>query len=212
MVQFEIFLSNLKRFQINSLGGIDAQVRLVNKKHRESYKQFRLRNIRNARKAAVVCLFYPNVNDETCFLLTKRASYNGHHSSQICFPGGKLQTFLCFSSKLLLLLWFHKFNVYLGKVEKSDSSYQDTALREVFEEIGISNKEIKIFRRMTELYIPPSNFLVQPFLGEYDIFFIYNLDIKIIFFFNQRFVFVLQCIGILCMTNFRIFRVKTCNI
>ena len=36
-------------------------------------------------------LFYPNENNETVLLLTQRASYNGTHSAQISFPGGKIE-------------------------------------------------------------------------------------------------------------------------
>ncbi|MGB5462178.1 MAG: coenzyme A pyrophosphatase, partial [Aureibaculum sp.] len=33
------------------------------------------------------------------------------------------------------------------------------------EEIGVGKNDIMIFREMTKTYIPPSNFLVTPFLG-----------------------------------------------
>jgi len=68
-----------------------------------------------------------------------RASYNGVHSSQISFPG--------------------------GKKDKTDPSLRYTALRETEEEIGIAKNDIMIFREMTKTYIPPSNFMVTPFLG-----------------------------------------------
>jgi 8-oxo-dGTP pyrophosphatase MutT (NUDIX family) len=41
----------------------------------------------------------------------------------------------------------------------------DTALRETEEEIGIHKSSIEIIKEFTEIYIPPSNFLVAPFLG-----------------------------------------------
>jgi 8-oxo-dGTP pyrophosphatase MutT (NUDIX family) len=40
-----------------------------------------------------------------------------------------------------------------------------TALREANEEIGMDPEEVTIIGRLTELYIPPSNYLVQPFVG-----------------------------------------------
>ena len=41
----------------------------------------------------------------------------------------------------------------------------DTAKRETYEEVGIAVESIDIIRPLSEVYIPPSNFLVQPYLG-----------------------------------------------
>lgn len=41
----------------------------------------------------------------------------------------------------------------------------DTALREVEEEIGVLKKNIFLLGKLTELYIPVSNFMVYPFVG-----------------------------------------------
>jgi 8-oxo-dGTP pyrophosphatase MutT (NUDIX family) len=38
-------------------------------------------------------------------------------------------------------------------------------MRETEEEIGIQIKRSQIFKTLTEVYIPPSNFLVQPYLA-----------------------------------------------
>lgn len=90
------------------------------------------------KKAAVMMLFYPKAS-ETNLVLIVRNSYPGVHSSQIAFPG--------------------------GKVESYDLTMADTALRETEEEIGIDKSSIEIIKEFTEIYIPPSNFLVAPFLG-----------------------------------------------
>jgi len=91
-----------------------------------------------AKKAAVMMLFYPK-ESETHLVLIKRNSYPGVHSSQIAFPG--------------------------GKVDPEDVDYRQTALRETFEEIGISEDKISVVKDFTPLYIPPSDFLVYPFMG-----------------------------------------------
>lgn len=83
-------------------------------------------------------LFHPK-NGKANLVLTKRNTYPGVHSSQISFPG--------------------------GKAEPEDADLTQTALRETFEEVGISPHEIEVIMAFTEIYIPPSNFLVQPFLG-----------------------------------------------
>jgi 8-oxo-dGTP pyrophosphatase MutT (NUDIX family) len=94
----------------------------------------------NPKKAAVLAIFYPNYNDnETYLILTKRAKYNGVHSSQISFPGGK-----------------HEYADLLLKI---------TALRETHEEIGINKENIHILKALTNVYLPPSNFCVTPFMG-----------------------------------------------
>jgi 8-oxo-dGTP pyrophosphatase MutT (NUDIX family) len=92
----------------------------------------------SVRKAAVMMLFYPK-NDITYLLLIVRNSYPGVHSSQIAFPG--------------------------GKVEDIDFDLKQTALRETHEEIGIHPNDIHVIRDFSSIYIPPSNFLVYPFLG-----------------------------------------------
>lgn len=93
---------------------------------------------KNPRKAAVMMLFYPK-NNQTHLVLIVRNSYLGVHSSQIAFPG--------------------------GKVELEDLSLQETALRETHEEIGVAPENIQVIKAFSEIYIPPSNFLVAPFMG-----------------------------------------------
>lgn len=88
--------------------------------------------------ASVLMLLYPKDN-QAHLVLILRNSYEGVHSSQVAFPG--------------------------GKVEQTDASYQKTALRETFEEIGIAEYQIEIIKDFSEIYIPPSNFKVFPFLG-----------------------------------------------
>ncbi|MEI6556514.1 MAG: NUDIX domain-containing protein, partial [Paludibacter sp.] len=40
-----------------------------------------------------------------------------------------------------------------------------TALREIEEEIGISEEKIEIIGRLSDIYVPPSNFLISVFVG-----------------------------------------------
>lgn len=136
-MKFEIFLNNLSNIKQEQLGGIEAQLKLAPELRKKISVENSDKN--KARKAAVLALFYPNENNETTLVLTRRAHYKGTHSAQVSFPG--------------------------GKVDKKDMSLEYTALRECYEEIGVRSNEITVIKEMTDVYIPPSNFLVTPFLG-----------------------------------------------
>ncbi|MDT0608546.1 NUDIX hydrolase [Croceitalea rosinachiae] len=110
---------------------------LIRREWRESHKI----NNKSPRQAAVMALFYPNADEKTQLLLILRKTYNGVHSNQIGFPG--------------------------GKVEKDDKSLVNTALRETYEEVGVLQDDVDVLKTLTEIYIPPSNFLVQPYIGLY---------------------------------------------
>ena len=95
--------------------------------------------IDNTKRAAVVCLFHEGIDFETFFYIIRRSTYPGVHSNQIGFPG--------------------------GQIDSTDNSPWDAAKRELEEEIGISVKSVTLIKEMTSLFIPPSRFLVDCFLG-----------------------------------------------
>ena len=136
-MDFKHFVNSIPIIQERTLGGLDAHFRLA-PKMRLKYSEEKI-IASNPKKAAVLALFYPNEHNETCFLLTQRASYNGTHSAQISFPGGKIET--------------------------TDVDLEATAIRETYEEVGVSKDLITIIRKITDVYIPPSNFLATPFLA-----------------------------------------------
>ena len=94
---------------------------------------------KSARKAGVLALFYPSEANQTMLALILRKTYKGVHSAQIGFPG--------------------------GKYENEDHSLKETALRETEEEIGVIRNTVSVLKQLTEVYIPPSNFFVQPYVG-----------------------------------------------
>ncbi|WP_281765888.1 NUDIX hydrolase [Neptunitalea lumnitzerae] len=117
--------------------------------HNKMSSELRIKNIlqsnasfTEARKAAVLACFYPDDTEKTYFLLTLRHTYKGVHSNQISLPG--------------------------GKVEVTDADLTETALRETEEEIGIAQDNVVIVKTLSKVFIPPSNFLVQPYLGYVD--------------------------------------------
>jgi len=95
--------------------------------------------MKNPNRAGVLALFYPDKTQQTKLILILRRTYNGVHSAQVGFPG--------------------------GKVEPQDDSFEAAAVRETFEEVGVPIHDIEVLKQLTEVYIPPSNFYVKPFIG-----------------------------------------------
>jgi len=139
-MEFNSFLSHISKLKELPLGGESSQFKMAP----EIRIKYSLKSIevKKPKESAVLALFYPDKYHNTTVLLMLRASYNGVHSAQISFPG--------------------------GKKEKNDVNLQHTALRETEEEIGILKSDIKIIRELTKTYIPPSNFWVTPFIGVLD--------------------------------------------
>ena len=90
------------------------------------------------RLSAVLLPIFPKDGDPTLVFI-KRQTYDGYHSGQIAFPG--------------------------GKKEKTDSNLLETALRETWEEVGIVQESVTILGTLTPLFIPVSNHLVLPVVG-----------------------------------------------
>jgi 8-oxo-dGTP pyrophosphatase MutT (NUDIX family) len=87
--------------------------------------------------AAVLLLLYER-EGELHFVLMRRAEQTGVHSGQISLPGGR---------------------------READESPVQTALRETHEELGVAPALVEVIGALSALYIPPSNFLVQPIVG-----------------------------------------------
>ena len=134
---FEDFIKYMPKILNVSLPAMTAHEKMAPADRKAILKTMNYDDV-NPRIAAVMMLFYPK-NHITHLVLILRNSYNGVHSSQIAFPGGKF--------------------------ESTDNDFKETALRETHEEIGVHPNKIKVVRAFTEIYIPPSNFLVHPFLG-----------------------------------------------
>ncbi len=133
----ELFTGKLQHIVNLSLPALDAHKKMAPAERLPILDELSL-NKPNAKNAAVMMLFYPKLG-KTHLAFIKRNSYPGVHSSQIAFPG--------------------------GKVEVHDVGFESTALRETEEEIGVGRHHIQVVRSLTTVYIPPSNFLVHPFVG-----------------------------------------------
>lgn len=129
------FKLDLKRQLDLPLPGILSHSKVM--QHRKPIDQ--LGNIKeSARISAVLLLIYPK-NNQLHTVFIKRPIYKGVHSGQIAFPGGKLETF--------------------------DESIAAAAIREANEEIAADPAAIELLGNLTPIYIPPSNYLVHPFVA-----------------------------------------------
>lgn len=87
--------------------------------------------------AVLIALF--TQYDEIRTVLIKRTTYDGVHSGQIAFPG--------------------------GRQEIQDTDLVQTAIREAEEEVNISSSSVKVLGSLSRIYIPPSRFEVLPVIG-----------------------------------------------
>ncbi len=136
MKTFTNFIKKLELQIIKPLPGLASQLKMspITRK----LEMDRLREKKTPRESAVLILFYPH-KDEVFTAFIKRPAYQGVHSGQIAFPGGKF--------------------------EIEDLTLDRTALREANEEVGVNPDQVKLIGNLTKLFIPPSNFNVLPFIG-----------------------------------------------
>lgn len=96
-----------------------------------------LPQIMKPKESAVMALLYPK-QDIPHLLLIERNIYRGPHSGQISLPGGKLD---------------------------KNESYFEAAIRETKEEVDVDQHAYNIIGQLSKLYVPASNFNIQPFVG-----------------------------------------------
>lgn len=137
-MDFQNFLNISPKLRKITLPGEEAHFKLAPLLRIQELEKLNIER-KNPKKAAVMAVFYPGLQEETKFVLILRKTYQGVHSNQVGFPG--------------------------GRVEPEDRDLAHTALRETEEEVGIPQHEVEVIKEMTRLYIPPSNFWVHPFMG-----------------------------------------------
>ena len=136
MIQAPEFREQLKKALSGPLPGIEAHQKLA--PYRKTPAEAIALSGKNPRLSATLTLLYPSDNQWN-IILTKRHDYGGTHSAQVSFPG--------------------------GKKEDGDIDLMQTAIRETMEETGVELHAEQVLGQLTEVYIPPSNFLVYPFLA-----------------------------------------------
>ena len=144
-MHFSTFSQELTNcLQNQPLPGQDAQYMMAGENIK--HKKIDLSALSNYKKSAVCLLFYPK-NNEPCFVLIKRPGTHQYHAGQIALPGGSCD---------------------------GDETYEQAALRELFEETGVVINQEHILGRLTPLYIPVSNFYIQPVVACMDAVPVFN--------------------------------------
>jgi 8-oxo-dGTP pyrophosphatase MutT (NUDIX family) len=96
--------------------------------------------IDQAKRAGVMCLLCPDKAQEWSVVLMLRTADGTAHSDQLAFPGG-------------------------SEDPEDAGDLQATAQRECWEEVGVHVTDAAVLGALSPLYIPPSDFWVQPFVA-----------------------------------------------
>jgi 8-oxo-dGTP pyrophosphatase MutT (NUDIX family) len=90
-----------------------------------------------ARAGAALLLVYPH-DEALHFALTVRGSALRNHTGQVSLPGGRVD---------------------------DGESFEEAALREAQEEVGVDPRAVELIGRLTPLHIPVSGFMLHPVIG-----------------------------------------------
>lgn len=132
----ENFIKELEIKLQSKLPGFEAQS-LMAPKLRYNLSESEIEQTHARASAVLIPLYKKDHKWFTVFI--QRHDYKGVHSGQISFPG--------------------------GKKDEGDIDLTETALREAEEEVNINRHKVKVLGQLSQLYIPPSNFLVTPIIG-----------------------------------------------
>ena len=129
------FLTSFKQTLKSGLPGEDAhQLLMPMKRPLSSVAKSKTSDYR---ESAVGIVLHPQNGSIHCILI-RRPSYEGAHSGQISFPGGKR--------------------------DADDVDLEYTARRECLEEIALPHQHAELIHPLTEVFIPVSKFSVQPYI------------------------------------------------
>lgn len=136
--KFDAQINKLEKALKSGLPGDSAHLEMA-----PSHRNQLIRNSKGAeyaRKSSVLILLFPDEKGDISTLFIKRVEYDGVHSGQVAFPG--------------------------GKYEDADIDLIETALREAEEEVGLTRDSISVIGKLNDLYVPPSNFTISPVLAK----------------------------------------------
>ena len=138
MVSTDPFIKELRERLSRPLPGMEAQFKMAFARRAEELRHNPVPPP-DARVACVLNLLHRHDGHWRTVLIQRSENPRDRHSGQVSFPGGRF--------------------------EESDGELVNVALREAHEEVGVSPLEVEVLGRLTEIYIPVSNFVVHPFVG-----------------------------------------------
>jgi len=135
-INMKTFPEHLKSELKKPLPGIEVQMQMAPPDR--SLKHFPLLPQADSIVAGVLIILYQHI-DSVYTVFIQRPDYEGVHSGQISFPG--------------------------GRKEPEDIDIIKTALREANEEVGINLSKISVIGTLTPLFIPVSKTIVTPVIS-----------------------------------------------
>ncbi len=131
---------DIKQKLLQPLPGRNSHLKMATKARLDELARLN-GNSSTAKKSAVLILLF-HEDEKLKVILIRRSFYVGVHAGQIAFPGGRF--------------------------EEEDIDVKNTALREIQEEIGVTKDQIEVLGRLSDIYVPPSNFMISVFVGFMD--------------------------------------------
>ncbi len=132
---FQLNIKNLQERFKQPLPGLERFIEMA-PENRERQPVEQARK-KGCREGSVLLLLYP-INGIAHTVLTVRSASLRTHAGQISLPGGRID---------------------------SGESATEAALREAWEELDIQREELEVIGPLSELYIPPSHFCLQPIVA-----------------------------------------------
>ena len=127
------FISFLSKLTKNDLLGFESHKKMFPNEVTISQRQYTSNS--NAKQSSVLILLNQNINSSYDIIFTLRSSKLKNHSGQISFPGGR---------------------------NEINETPLETAKRETYEEIGLKYNDYQILTELSQLYVPPSNSIINP--------------------------------------------------
>jgi 8-oxo-dGTP pyrophosphatase MutT (NUDIX family) len=134
------FFSMLKERLNSPLPGLSAQLNMVPEPRPGNKVYTDVKD--SCKRAGVLILLYRKEKEKgphVFVVLTRRTDLLELHQAQISFPGGG---------------------------QEKGESFEQTALRETKEELGIQPSAIQVLGLLTPLYIPPTNYCIYPVVAQ----------------------------------------------